>query len=87
MRGSRLESLGTGTPSQGLSTAAHHNYDSLGGLHTGTMFFHVSRLSASSSLRLNLVMFYSCWGLSGDVFTLRAINACLMIYIFPAWYS
>ena len=29
MRGSRLESWGTRSPSQGLSTTAHHHYGSL----------------------------------------------------------
>ena len=85
MRGSELESLGTGPPSRGSSTAACYHYGNLEGLHTGSMVFHVSRLSVS--VRPNLAMFYSRWGLSGSVFMFGIIDARLMINTFSAWYS
>ena len=85
MRGSGLESLGTGPPSRGLSTVGYYHYGSLEGQHTGTMVFHVLRLSVRA--RLNLAVFCLHWGLSGSIFTFRVTDALLTIYTFFSWYS
>ena len=72
----------TGPASQGLSTTGYCHYSGVGGRHTRIMVYHVLRLG--SRAKLNFAVFYSCWDLSGSVFTFRITDSRLMIYTFAA---